>query len=42
MKTEGRNLKISNKKLEEDFLNILDQTETDKQNPKKYLVYFVF
>jgi DNA (cytosine-5)-methyltransferase 1 len=38
----GKNLKVRNAKLKEAFLNIFDQIETLKQDPKKYLVYLFF
>jgi DNA (cytosine-5)-methyltransferase 1 len=38
-KKDGENLKIRNIKLKEAFINILDQIETFKQDPEKYLVY---
>ncbi|MDR2654445.1 MAG: hypothetical protein LBB39_04010 [Mycoplasmataceae bacterium] len=41
-KKDGKNLKIRNIKLKEAFLNILDQIETFKQDPEKYLIYLFF
>ncbi|MDR2192270.1 MAG: hypothetical protein LBO62_05280 [Endomicrobium sp.] len=41
-KKDGINLKIRNKKLREAFLNIFDQVETFKKDPKKYLAYLFF
>jgi DNA (cytosine-5)-methyltransferase 1 len=41
-KKDGKNLKIRNIKLKEAFINILDQIETFKQSPEKYLVYLFF
>lgn len=38
-KIEGNNLKIRNKKLRESFLEIFDQIEEKKKNPKIYLDY---
>lgn len=41
-KKECKNLKIRNVKLKEAFLDILDQIETFKQAPGKYLIYLFF
>ncbi|MDR0645627.1 MAG: DNA methyltransferase [Elusimicrobiota bacterium] len=41
-KKDGKSLKIRNTKLKEAFLNILDQIEIFKQDPKRYLVYLFF
>lgn len=38
-KKDGINLKIRNKKLRESFLNIFEQVELNKRNPKHYLNY---
>jgi DNA (cytosine-5)-methyltransferase 1 len=38
-KKDGINLKIRNKKLRECFLNIFEQVELNKRNPKHYLNY---
>lgn len=40
-KDEGQNLKIRDKTLRQCFLNIFDQIETNKQNPKIYLNYLL-
>lgn len=38
-KTEGENLKIRDKKLKTAFLNVFEQIEVQKANPKPYLYY---
>lgn len=38
-KDEGQNLKIRDKKLRQSFLNVFEQVEEKKQNPKIYLGY---
>ena len=38
-KVEGQSLKIRDKKLRESFLNIFEQVEENKENPKLYLKY---